>query len=175
MLCVIGNPYCSCMPLEQRAFSDVQWLLEQYDWRRKHCPCKSHDIKEMYQFRKLVIFKDQYHQFLTKQERKKAECYEHIHLDDAFLCGFFESRKGLFLVTVVLTKGMPADHYIVIDSWRKLIIDSNFEEPISFLVTYNAAGLPDREKWRTVLCELKYHGFVEAYQVYSQNSRFSVS
>jgi len=68
-----GNPYCSCTPLEQRAFSNVQWLLEQYDVRRKHCKSKTHDLKELYQFRKLVIFKDPYHQFLTNQERKKTQ------------------------------------------------------------------------------------------------------
>jgi hypothetical protein len=88
-----------------------------------------------------------------------------MKLTDIFSKGFFESRKGLFLVTVQVGNNKDANHYTVFDSWRMLIIDPSYTEPIRW---------PDKDRWGVVLDKLQYIRFEDIYQLYSQNSRFFV-
>jgi hypothetical protein len=97
-----------------------------------------------------------------------------IHLNHIFVSGFFECKKGLYVVTVAVGQSYIADHCIVFDSWRKLIIDPNYASPISFEVLYNADGKPDQKKWENMWKELDYRFFHKMQQVYSIDSRFYV-
>lgn len=96
-----------------------------------------------------------------------------IHPNNIFVSGFFECKKGLYVVTVAVGQSNIADHCIVFDSWRKLIIDPNYASPISFEVLYNADRKPDEEKWKNMCKELDYKFFGGMQQVYSIDSKFN--
>ena len=95
-----------------------------------------------------------------------------IHLNHIFVSGFFECKKGLYVLTVAVGQNDVANHCIVFDSWRKLIIDPNYASPISFEVLYNADGKPDQKKWENMWKELDYRFFQKMQQVYSKDSKF---
>ena len=96
-----------------------------------------------------------------------------IHLNRIFVSGFFECKKGLYVVTVAVGQSHVADHCIVFDSWRKLIIDPSYASPISFEVLYTD-GKPDAKKWKKMFKVLDYKFFDKMHQLYSKDSRFCV-
>lgn len=102
----------------------------------------------------------------------KGDGKSKIHTNDIFVSGFFECKKGLYVLTVAVGQNDVADHCIVFDSWRKLIIDPNYASPISFEVLYNADRNPDKEKWKNMCKELDYKFFKKMQQVYSIDSKF---
>ena len=96
-----------------------------------------------------------------------------IHLNRIFVSGFFECKKGLYVVTVAVGQSNFANHCIVFDGWRNLIIDPNYDVPICFDVLYTD-GKPDAKKWKNMFKVLDYKFFHRMHQVYSIDSRFCV-
>lgn len=96
-----------------------------------------------------------------------------IHLNRIFVSGFFECKKGLYVVTVAVGQSNFANHCIVFDGWRNLIIDPNYDVPICFDVLYTD-GKPDAKKWNNMFKVLDYKFFDKMHQVYSIDSRFCV-
>lgn len=140
------------------------------------CKQNCHAETEHYQFQNISVFKDQDNCLYTDKELGvkpvKGDGKSKIHPNDIFESGFFECKKGLYVLTVAVGQNDVADHCIVFDSWRKLIIDPNYASPISFEVLYNANRKPDKEKWKNMCKELDYKIFEKMQQVYSKGSKF---
>lgn len=139
--------------------------------------CRNHDNDEAYLLLTIEVFEHRLTgRLYTTHEIKKDVCrneeYEKIHLNDIFWKGFFECKQGLFLVNLAVGFNFP-DHYVVIDSDRKLLIDPSYEQPISFQVLYTN-GQPDKTKWVNLFKKLGYRYFFTMHQLYSKNSRFCV-
>jgi len=138
--------------------------------------CCIHDKDEAYQIRKIEVFQERSrtNRLYTTQEIGKDVCknkkYLKIHLNDIFWKGFFECKRGLFLVSVAVSSNV-ADHSVVIDSNRGLLIDPSFEQPISFQVLYTD-GKPDEQKWKDMFKQMGYKFFSTMHQLYSKHSRF---
>ena len=132
------------------------------------CKQNCHGKTEQYQFQNISVVKDEFNRLFTDKEigvkAVKGDGKIKIHLNHIFVSGFFECKKGLYVVTVAVGQSNIADHCIVFDSWRKLIIDPNYAFPISFDVLYNADMKPDEQKWNKNICkELGYMFFGKIY------------
>jgi len=140
------------------------------------CKQNCHGNKEHYQFQNISVFKDQNNCLFTDKEigvkPVQGDGKTKIHLNHIFVSGFFECKKGLYVLTVAVGQSNVANHCVVFDSWRKLIIDPNYASPISFEVLYNADRLPDEQKWKNMCKELDYKFFQTMQQVYSIDSKF---
>ena len=77
---------------------------------------------------------------IEKGEGKKG-MYDKIHLNIAFFKGFLQQIQGIFIVSVAVNGNHCANHYIVFDTGRRLIIDPNFERPILFQWAYTNGKL----------------------------------
>ena len=141
------------------------------------CKQECHAKREHYQFQSISVFKDQSNSLFTDKELGvkpvQGDGKIQIQLNNVFESGFFECKKGLYVVTVAVGQSHVADHCIVFDGWRKLIIDPNYASPISFEVLYTD-GKPDKQKWKKMRKELDYKFFQKMQQVYSIDSRFCV-
>jgi hypothetical protein len=141
------------------------------------CKQNCHGKTEQYQFQNISVVSDEFNRLFTDKEigvkAVKGDGKINIHLNLIFVSGFFECKKGLYVVTVAVGQSNIADHCIVFDSWRKLIIDPNYAFPISFEVLYTD-GKPDAQKWKNMFYVLEYKFFHTMHQVYSKDSRFCV-
>ena len=152
-------------------------MLEEWRAQRnKHTSC-CHNKEEDYQLLKISVYehRDTKRLYTTEQidkrERKNGMYYK-IDLKNAFLKGFLQQIQGIFIVSVAVNGNHCANHYIVFDTGRGLIIDPNFERPILFQWAYTNGKL-DEKKWKEMLRILQYSSFAGMYKVYSKNSRFS--
>ena len=139
------------------------------------CKQKCRAKTEHYQFQNISVFKDQDNCLYTDKELGvkpvEGDGKSKIHPNHIFVSGFFECKQGLYVLTVAVGQNHVADHCIVFDSWRKLIIDPNYASPISFEVLYNADRKPDKQKWKNMCKELDYKIFEKMKQVYSKGSK----
>ena len=76
-------------------------------------------------------------------------------------------------MNVAVGQSKVANHSVVFDGFRKLIIDPNYASPIYFEVLYTD-GKPDEQKWKNMFKKLDYKFFHRMQQVYSIDSRFCV-
>jgi hypothetical protein len=122
---------------------------------------------------KISVLEDRVNKRLYKQIEKgevnKGLC-DNINLKIAFLKGFLQQKQGIFIVAVAVNGNNCANHYIVFDTWRGLIIDPRFKRPILFQWAYTNGKL-DENKWKKMLRILRYSDFETMYQVFSKNSR----
>jgi hypothetical protein len=177
MLTLIGDPFCKCSTIPDKDFANISWALKQWYEQKKMCKQNCHAKREQYQYQNINVFRDELNRLYTDKEIGVKAVKGHgkikIHPNRIFVSGFFECKKGLYVMTVAVGQSNVANHCIVFDSWRKLIIDPNYAEPIFFEVLYTD-GKPDEQKWKSMFKKLNYQFFHKMQQVYSKNSRFCV-